>query len=186
MKPFDILSQGEFYRQMPKGEESGWIEFARLIISSGKVAVSDPAFYRDLPPPPTFEIDAGTYSVAARLVVYPEDTRVSRLRLLTHASAKLGARIGDVAVDFTQIGVFDPVVLNDASDRLSEDQARRMLDERMAVGLYGVAHFGEEEAIMPITSSGFGDGRYPIHELTVGGRRVGIEVVFIGPEVFVE
>jgi hypothetical protein len=36
---------------------------------------------------------------------------------------------------------------------------------------------------MPVAKSGFGDGGYPIHELLLDAKRVGVEIVFIGPEV---
>jgi hypothetical protein len=101
MKEYEIKTQGEFHRNLPKGDESDWIEFASLPIISGKLRVSDPMFFRDLPPRPTFDV-------------------------------------------------------------------------------------ADERAVMPLAASGFGDGGYPIHELLLDGKRVGVEVVFIGPEVLAE
>jgi hypothetical protein len=183
---FDVVSQAEFHRKLPRGEESDWMVFAELAIQHGRIAVSDPMLYRDLPAPPTFDMAVGTYTVSVRIMAYGEDKRVSRLRVFGTATAIVGALIGDVGVDFGQVGVFDPILLNQISDRMSEEQAMNMVNELGAIGLAGVVHPGEGDATMPVVSSGFGDGRYPIHELVHAGHRVGIEIVFIGPEISVE
>ena len=184
MADFDVTNQRDSHDRLPDGDESEWTIIARLPIMSGKIAVSDPMFYRDLPPPTTFEIANATYDVAIKLMNYPGDQRVSRLRVLLGQTADFGPRLEDVGVDFAQVGVFDPRVLEKASESLSEKQCEELIEQFNTMHLYSVAQFGSEpNAMMPFANSGFGDGRYPIHDLLRDGNRVGIEIVFIGPEV---
>jgi hypothetical protein len=179
--------QNDFQQRLPEGEESDWVEFARLPIASGKLRISDPMFFRDLPPSPTFAVARGLYHVRAKLVTYADDRRVSRLQILRGEIATLGHRLGEVGVDFAQVAVFDPVVLDAAAEAMDDAQAEQFVAELDAIEEYGIAHLGlDERAIMPLAASGFGDGGYPIHELVHKGERVGMEVVFIGPEVLAD
>jgi hypothetical protein len=184
MKEYQVTSQEELHRNLPKGDESDWIEFAALPIVSGKLRVSDPMFFRDLPPSPTFDVECGTYRVMAKLMTYPGDRRVSRLRAILDDPSSFGSRLDDVGVDFAQVAVFDPVVLDQAAEKMDEAEGEKWLAALNAVQEYGMVRLGSDEhAIMPVAKSGFGDGGYPIHELLVGAKRVGVEVVFIGPEI---
>ncbi|HXL25990.1 MAG TPA: hypothetical protein VN952_04880 [Chthoniobacterales bacterium] len=186
MKEYQVTSQGELHRNLPKGDESDWIEFAALPIISGKLRVSDPMFFRDSPPSPTFEVECGTYRVMAKLITYPKESgrRVSRLRAILHEPSFFGSRLDDVGVDFAQVGVFDPIILDEAGEKMDNAQGEKMVADLGAIQDFGIVQFGSDErAIMPLASSGFGDGNYPIHELLFDGKRVGVEVVFIGPEV---
>jgi len=184
MEEFEITTQGDIHRSLPAGEESEWVVFASFPVVSGKMSVSDPMFFRDLPPPPTFAVGSGSYQVQAKVVTYPGDKRVSRLRAVLEEPSSVGPRLGYVGVDFAQVTVFDPVVLNDAAENLTASESERLVDDLDAIREYGAVRIGaDDSAIMPVVSSGFGDGRYPIHELLVDGKRVGLEVIFIGNEV---
>lgn len=184
MEEYAITTHGELHRSLPKGDESDWIEFASLPIVSGKLRVSDPMFFRDLPPSPTFDVECGTYRVMAKIMTYPGDRRVSRLRATLKEPSTFGPRLADVGVDFAQVGVFDPVILDQAGEKMDNAEGEKIVADLGAIQEFGVIQFGADElAIMPLAASGFGDGGYPIHELLLGGKRVGVEVVFIGPEV---
>jgi len=184
MKEYEITTQGDLHRSLPKGDESDWIEFASLTIVSGKLRVSDPMFFRDLPPSPTFNVECGKYRVMAKIVTYPGDRRVSRLKAILHEPSSLGSRLDDVGVDFAQVGIFDPVILDEAGEKMDNVESEMMVAALGAIQEFGVVQLGaDERAIMALAVSGFGDGGYPIHELLLDGKRVGIEVVFIGPEV---
>jgi hypothetical protein len=185
MGEYDVTTQGEFHRQLPPGEESDWIKFAQLSIVSGKLAVSDPMFFRDLPPPPTFDMPCSVYEVAAKIMTYPDDRRVSRLRAALDERATMGSPLARVGVDFAQVGVFDPVVLDSAAEKMDNSEGEDMLTALDAITEYGVVHLGKDPvATMPTVVSGFGDGSYPIYELVRDeGRRAGVEVIFIGAEV---
>ena len=122
-------------------------------------------FFRDLPPSPTFEVVRGTYRVLAKIMTYPDDRRISRLRALIGHSATLGPRLDEVGVDFAQVGVFDPVVLDAAAEKMDDAQGERFSTELDRVTEFGVAHVGDDErAVMAVASSGFGDGGCPIHD----------------------
>jgi len=184
MKEYEITTQGELHQNLPKGNESDWIEFASLPIISGKLRVSDPMFFRDLPPSPTFDVECGTYRVLGKIMTFPGDRRVSRLRANLHEPSSFGSRLGNVGVDFAQVGVFDPVILDEAGAKMDNTEGEKMVADLAAILEFGVVQLGpDERALMPLAVSGFGDGGYPIHELLLDGKRVGVEVVFIGPEV---
>jgi hypothetical protein len=187
MKEYEITTQGELHKNLPIGNESDWIEFASLPVISGKVRVSDPMFFRDLPPSPTFDVERGTYRVMAKLMSYSNDKRVSRLRAILKEPSIFGPRLDDVGVDFAQVGIFDPEILDEAGAKLGEFESEKMVADLDAIQTFGVVQLGSDErAIMPLAISGFGDGSYPIHELLHNERRVGLEVVFIGPEVLAD
>lgn len=186
MKEYEITTQGELHRNLPKGDESDWIEFAFLPIFSGKLRVSDPMFFRDLLPSPTFDVECGTYQVMAKIMTYPGDRRVSRLRAILSEPSTSGSRLDDVGVDFAQVGAFDPVILDEAGEKMDNAEGEKMVADLDlgAIQEFGVVQFGAgERAVMPVVVSGFGDGGYPIHELLCDGKRVGVEVVFIGSAV---
>jgi hypothetical protein len=184
MKEYEIASQGKFHQNLPKGDESEWIEFAALPVISGKLRVSDPMFFRDLPPSPTFDVGCGTYRVMAKTMNYPSEKRVSRLRAISKEPSTFGPRLDDVAVDFAQVGIFDPVILDEAGEKMDNAAAEKMVADLGDIQEFGIIQLGDDEqVIMPVAVSGFGDGGYPIHELLLDGKRVGLEVVFIGPEV---
>lgn len=187
MKEFEVTTQGELHRSLPKGVESDWVEFARLPVIGGKLRVSDPMFYNDLPPSPTFEVESGEYRILAKSITFPGDIRVSRLRAILYEPCELGRRLDDVGVDFAQVGLFDPLMFDEVGDNLSTEEQEKLLADLDAIQEFGVVQFGSDaRAIMALASSGFGDGGYPIHELTLDGKRVGLEVVFIGPELLVD
>jgi hypothetical protein len=184
MKEYEITTQGELHRNLPKGEESDWVQFASLPVISGKLRVSDPMFFRDLPPSPTFDVECGTYRVTAKTITYAGDRRVSRLRAMVKEPSSFGPRLGDVRVDFGQVGIFDPVILDEAGEKMDNAEGEKMIANLDAIREFGVVQLGpDERAVLPLAVSGFGDGGYPIHELLLDGKRVGLEVVFIGPEV---
>ena len=184
MKEYEITTQGELHRNLPSGQESDWIEFASLPIVSGKLRVADPMFFRDLPPSPTFDVESGTYRVMAKIITYPGDRRVSRLRAILTQPSTFGPGLYDVGVDFAQVGIFDPVVLDEAGENMDNAKGEEMLADLGAIQEFGVVRLGaDERAIMAVAVSGFGDGGYPIHDLLLDGKRVGVEVVFVGPEV---
>lgn len=184
MAQYEVTTQSDPHRNLPDRDESNWSEFATLPVVSGKIRVSDPMFFRDLPPSPTFDMECGTYRVMAKTMNYADDTRVSRLRATLKEPSTLGPRLDDVGVDFAQVSIFDPVVLDAAGKELDDTQAEKMIADLDAIRDFGVIQLGEDQrAVMPLAVSGFGDGRYPIHELLLDGKRVGLEIVFIGPEV---
>src|SRR5689334_18518735 len=142
MEEFEITTQGDIHRSHPAGEESEWVVFASLPVVSGKMSVSDPMFFRDLPPPPTFAVENGTYQVQAKVVTYPGDKRVSRLRAVLAELSSVGPRLGYVSVDFAQVTIFDPVVLNEAAEKLTEPESDKLVDELDAIRQYGAVRIG--------------------------------------------
>jgi hypothetical protein len=184
LKEYDVLTQRDLHERMPQGEETDWVFFAELLVHSGTLRVSDPIFFRDLPPSPAFEVERGTYRALVKVMTYSDKRRVSRLRVIRGDSCSLGAHLADVGVDFGQVGIFDPALLEAAAEKVDELGPTDMLPDLNSIEEYGVARIeGAEDAVMAVACSGFGDGGYPIHELVSAGRRVGLEVVFIGPEV---
>ncbi|MCE9553021.1 MAG: DUF4241 domain-containing protein [Planctomycetes bacterium] len=183
-KGFVITTQRELHQRLPKGHESDWIEFATLRIVSGKLRVSDPMFFCDHPPSPTFDVERGMYRVMVKRIAYHDNPRISRLRAILEEPSSLGLQLADVGVDFAQVGVFDPVVLEEAGENMDIAAGEKMVADLGAIDEFGIVQLGGNDiATMPVAVSGMGDGRYPILELLLDQKRVGVEVVFIGPEV---
>ncbi|HJZ91262.1 MAG TPA: DUF4241 domain-containing protein [Gemmataceae bacterium] len=196
--PLHVFTQGELHGRLPPGDESDWIPFTQLPIVSGNLRVSDAGYFDDEGgAPPTFSVSCGRYRVLVKIMTYPPaqgrdrlaahlagDRRVSRLRVALAEPATLGQRLDYVGVDHALVAVFDPSVAI-PQEAMNKEQHKKFCAE-LNVDHYGVVHFrNDEEAVMPVVASGFGDGGYPIHELLRDGNRVGVEVVFIGPEVLV-
>jgi len=132
--------------------------------------------------PPTFPISAGLYAVCVKTMVYTEGTRVSRFRCLRGNDATLGTVLDEVGVDFGQVGMFDPVALHDSCADLSDEDGDEIVNQLNALELVGLVRYGNvRPSWMAVVSAGFGDGGYPIYDLTWGGCRVGLEVAFIEP-----
>jgi hypothetical protein len=179
--PPGVYTQRELHEGLPAGEESDWIAFAEMQVASGRLRVCDAGFFDDLIPATTFDVPAGPYWCFARTMTYPNTRRVSRLRVVRGDAGTLGTRLGDVGVDNGLVGVYDPGLVTVTMRDLDRAEILRVTNE-MNVREFGVVRF-TPAGVMPLVVSGFGDGGYPIHELARDGQRVGLEVVFIGPEV---
>ena len=162
--------------------ESNWLVLCPLRLVSGKLWVLDPTLFEGevIPLPP------GEYQVLAKVMDWSDDRRVSRLRVVGPVQvdgAVLGTQVGEVGVDFAQVGVGDWERCTSGAEALDEASQNRVVAALDTMELYGVAYWDEHgEVPMPFVQSGFGDGTFPIYEIVRDSVRVGVEVVFISTD----
>ena len=164
------------------GEESDWLDFCDLQVGGKSIWVGDANFVPHEGDGFLVAVDPGCYSVRAKAIDFGGDKRVSRLRVCRQdAQPEVGGKIGDTWTDTAITGICDHEVFaeiwgedDDASDAI----IRPTLDDYS--DCHGIAVLDQaRHVIMPFVDSGFGDGSFPIFELTQGGHRIGFEVEFI-------
>lgn len=160
--------------------ESSWTPVAELEIVSGRLAVADPMHCRE-PDGVVVDVQPGTYAVLASV---GDHGIVSRMRVSPRGvQPSRGVQLGEVGVDFAQVGAFDPSIVDDVLSAMTFEESEALLDE-MEVTPFGVSHYDRSgRGTMPFVTSGRGDGTYPAYALMDRGVPVGVEVVFVGPEV---
>jgi len=179
--------EGEFTGKAKRGErgkESDWLEFCDLTVRGSKVQVVDASYVPDEREGCMVTLNPGSYDVQVKATAYGGDVRISRLRVVRHGvSPSLAAELGETGTDTANIGVCDHEIFarawgddNDASWEIISPA----IDE---ADTHGIAVLDEDAgAVMPFVASGFGDGRFAVHELVADGSRAGFEVVFIRPD----
>ncbi len=165
------------------GRETEWLGFTQLDLSDGKLLICDLEFLlieEDL----LVKLPPGRYEVQAKVMEYPGDRRVSRLRLLpAGAVVNLGEQLGETWTDTAVTSVWDSTAMARAWERLgmNDDALHARLEQvRDEQGRCGVLDLDAAQgAVAPFVDSGFGDGTFPVFALTADGRRVGVEIEFI-------
>lgn len=132
-------------------------------------------------------VPSGTYSLSVEIQAYGNDGRVSRLIVeLLGTKGVRGKEIGTFGVDVASAAVCDGDALESfANHRKTEWEAwldgfiQQPYEQK---GL--LSHFPCEPAATDIfhTSTGFGDGSYPVYALIEGECVVGAEAVFLLPQ----
>ncbi|MBL8799799.1 MAG: hypothetical protein JNM56_38310 [Planctomycetia bacterium] len=184
MAEWETITKEEFYRRLPPGMESSWTELAQIPIVSGKLCFSDIWACADDYMRRTFDVPPGTYSVAIKTIAFANgEKRVSQLRALQGSAGERGQKVEHLGVDSWYVTCFDQEVA-DQVFRIMTDEQRDAADQASKnIKFAGVTNIGPDPGmILPVAFSGFGAGYFPIFELTDRGQRVGVEVVFIGPE----
>ena len=169
-------------RHLGAGREAEWIPVAELEVVSGSLWAGDP-LCMNVEDGCLVKLPAGTYVLAAqgmdfegfrivgRVRVYPKALRADRLQA--------GRAIGEAGTDSAAITVCDlrallPVIAGQEYpfQRELEKQLRGQCGLLTNKIVPGVA--------LPFVQSGFGDGTGPVLALTAAGKRVGIELSFLG------
>lgn len=130
------------------------------------------------------ELPPGEYEVSARVMAYPGDRRIARLRVLPKdCAATLGGAIGETWVDTAATAICDANAIGDAllkvGDDAATDQLEQFCESHAPCGVF--AFEAMPSACAPFVDSGFGDGSYEVMALCSDGRNVGVEIEFIKP-----
>lgn len=165
------------------GRETEWLGFTQLDLSDGKLLICDLEFLM-IEEELLVELSSGRYEVQAKIMEYPGDRRVSRLRLLpAGVAASLGEPLGETWTDTAQTSVWDVTAMTRAYERrgMSDDALHDLVEKaRDEQGRCGVLDLDAAQgAVAPFVDSGFGDGTFPVFALIADGRRVGVEIEFI-------
>lgn len=166
------------------GQETEWLGFTQLDLSDGKLLICDLGFVPSEDDGLVVELPPGRYEVRAKVMVYPGDRRVSRLRLLpAGTAATLGKQLGETWTDTAQTSICDFTAMTRHFEvaKLDDDAFGERLDQaREEQGKCGALDLDAAQgAVAPFVDSGFGDGTFPVFALTADGRRVGVEIEFI-------
>jgi hypothetical protein len=184
MEEWEDITKEEFYRRLPPGVESTWTELAQIPIVSGKLCLSDIWACADDYMRRAFDVPPGNYSVAIKTIAFADrEKRVSRLRALQGSAEERGQKIEHLGVDSWYVTCFDLEVADHVFCTMTDEQRDAADQASKSIEFAGVTSIGPDPGmILPVAFSGFGAGYFPIFELTDRGRRVGVEVIFIGPE----
>jgi len=165
-----------------RGKESDWLDFYQLQVKGKSMWIGDANFVPHEEDGFLVAVDTGNYLVTAKAIDFGGDKRVSRLRVCLHGvEAELGGKIGETWTDTAITGICDHETFSEAwgdDDDASDAIIRPTLDDYCDG--HGVALLNDASgAVMPFVDSGFGDGTFPVFELSRAGRRSGFEIQFI-------
>jgi hypothetical protein len=168
-----------------KGKESDWLAFAEFSCKSGKILVIDPGLCRIIENGTLITCSPGIYDLHAKVVAYGSEKRVSRLRVVQRGAQ--GYSLGDALEEEAVVDVAGLAVCDaDALERAwgdDEDSTLEALQDWMPIEKAAVELIIPKypDATLYMVESGFGDGSFPIFELSENGIRVGFEVELIEP-----
>jgi hypothetical protein len=178
----------EFLRKNKRGDppagtvgvESDWLEVGTFEVTTGSLWAGDP-FVCNSEDGSVVEVPTGSYVVRAKVMDFAGRKQVSRMRVVQQSAVNpaLGKEVGETGTDTAMIAVCDMAALDAAIGRDSE-----RFQELVTGYDYedcGIVEFTMKIPVsMPYVSTGT-DGGWPVFELKVGRRRVGIELEFISP-----
>lgn len=165
----------------PQEPVKGWLQFVKLVLN-GKYF-----FLTDMRPGPSDDglkvnLPPGEYELQVSAFVGEREKRIARLRgIQKGVKPILGKEIGKVSTDCAMLGIYDrknfQSLLRQGSEVFYEwgEAAMDIVSKPYGILVQSL----KKSAILPVVTSGFGDGEYPVFELTRDGKRVGFEVEFI-------
>jgi hypothetical protein len=165
------------------GISSRWLDFCKLRLHGSKLHVVDASYVEDETAGQLIKLARGIYSVQVKLRIYGIMARVARLRILRlNGKSSYGKLIGHVGIDTGRIALYDYKAV-DALWKYEDHQSWKVLEGcYRSTPLCGLAIMDKASGVtIPYMRTGFGDGRFEIHELLMQRNRTGIEVIFIKP-----
>ena len=131
--------------------------------------------------PVLLSVAPGHYSVTVRYGSTDGTKYVSAMRVARGSDLVRASRLGDVVVDFGQIGVCDRAAVEKAFDVLGDAGMSTYHDQLQTTELVKAVAL-PNDAEMFIARSGFGDGLYPVYLLGTSDQTpAGIEIDFEHP-----
>lgn len=166
------------------GKESEWLDFCEMTFEGKQAWVGDLSFFPSTENATLLPIKPGPYVIQAKIMVYPGDRRISRLRVVeVGAAPEQGKQIGETWTDTAVTGIADWVRTQRAWGTPGSDEANRRREQARDQGACGVLDCDAPKGIsIPFVESGFGDGRFPIFGLWCSRLQVGFEIEFIPPD----
>ncbi|MEQ1824197.1 MAG: hypothetical protein ABL949_16945 [Fimbriimonadaceae bacterium] len=164
------------------GVELPWVPFGSLTIHSGKLFIGDGQM-APLEPGVIVDLEPGTYEVARQKMDFDGDFRVATMRVvLPEVQFSRGPSLGESWADTATQAVCDHERYKAAYDELGEAAYWEKFDDELCTDDGDIVNLDPENgAVLFITSSGWGDGSFPVFELLHEGKRVGVEIEMIRP-----
>lgn len=139
----------------------------------GRLSISDTSYFWDAPL--IVNVQAGNYRLAVRVELEAGHRHVAAARVTAAQDVSRGNKLGDVLVDFGQLGFCDRDAIERAFESLDMDV---YYDQLNTEELTGRALLPGSDKILYVRT-GFGSGSYSVYELLKpDGTRAGIEVNF--------
>lgn len=155
-------------------QNTNWTSIGELDIASGQLSISDTSYFYDSPVVVTLE--PGSYTVHVEVARLSGEAYVRTVRIERGGSTRRGTYIGNVEVDFGQIGVCDRAVTEHAFEQLGDDKMHLYFDQLNTTELFGSLTLPGGTTIT-FFRPGFGDGVYRLYEvLDVHGGLSGVEI----------
>jgi hypothetical protein len=163
------------------GAESHWLDVGTLESSTGSLWAGDP-YTCNAEAGCIVKVPPGIYVIQAKAMDFSGRKRVSRLRVVLQAAGKpsLGKQVGETCTDTATMAVCDIGALDDAVG-VEYERFQELVSQHDYQDCGSVRLQMQKPIEMPYVSTGFGDGGFPVFELSSGPRHVGMEVEFIPP-----
>jgi hypothetical protein len=162
-------------------ERPTWYEIGKVTVNSGSLCIVDLGTIPSGDDGVRIKVPNGSYLIEARLIDFDGSFCLFRARArLVGSTPTLGARAGEVGVDFAcvAIGDFDAIEAGINDDDRSE-LSNLSLDLMETVGEV-VRHACSTKSIrFAVCKSGVGDGTYTVFQLRSGRKIVGLEAEFL-------
>jgi hypothetical protein len=141
-----------------------------------RLSISDTSYIFDVPV--IVDVPSGHYHVSVRFVRKDGETRVAATRVALSTDVSRGAKVGDVIIDFAQLGVCDRDAFERVVESLTDEDMPTYFNQLQTLDDTGKAELPGAKVVF--TKTGYGDGEYPVYELrNTGGERAGVEIDFM-------
>jgi len=140
----------------------------------GRLSLSDTSYFYD--DPVILDVDPGVYRINAVFGDFQGFRHLMAIRVINAEDVLLGGVVGNIGVDFGQIGICDRSAVEAAFDVLGDAGMGEYFDQLNTTELIGIVGLPLGVA-MYIFRPGFGDGDYPVIELfDLNGKRSGVQI----------
>jgi hypothetical protein len=136
-----------------------------------------------LEPGVIIDLEPDTYEVARQKMDFDGDVRVATMRVVKpKADFVRGPSLGESWADTATQAVCDYEVYKAAYEELGDEAYWEKFDDALCTDDGDVVNLDPDKGVVLfITSSGWGDGHFPVFELFQEGKRVGVEIEMIAP-----
>ena len=178
-----IMSAKEFFGKRARGRaregkvgvETEWLGLGHIELrAAGKIHVVDPIYFGNVKEGCLIGLQKGRYEVEVKCLEFGWDRRVSRFRMaLRGVQSQLGRKVDEAFTDTASV-----TIANAAAAVSTSDKQREEMYEAIGEALAGVSRVNQN--LVVYVASGFGDGRFPVHQRLDGDRKIcGFEIEFI-------
>jgi hypothetical protein len=160
---------------VPERSSLNW-ETVGTIPIGRRISVSDTSYFYD--EPVLVSVPTGEYRLMIRPGKSDGDKYISALRVARGSDVSRGSRLGDVIVDFGQVGVCDRDAVERAFDVLGDAGMPAYYQQLQTTDLIRIVTLPDNVNMFAVRS-GFGDGLYPVYMLGSSAQMpAGIEIDF--------
>jgi hypothetical protein len=159
--------------------QEDWKLIGKVDIRS-RLSISDSSYFYD--DPLIIDMEAGNYLASVRYVLPEGHKHIAGVRVAALGPALSRARwVGNVLVDFGQIGICDRDAVEASFNLLGDDGMSQYYNQLNTIALVDWVQLPGSTKML-ILRPGFGDGSYPVYELLrPDGTRGGIEIDCLHP-----